>query len=147
MFFFRNFQTYLRGFAGKQTERNTFTVEGPHDEKTYYYRVMAINEAGALEYSNTITVHSNPTNIASFQEPTVMVYPNPAKNYFFVETENSNGTGCNLEVFNLAGHAIYQAKTQSSVTRKETGIWQNGVYIVRIQGQAGPIMQKVVISR
>lgn len=108
---------------------------------------MAINEAGASEYSNTITVHSNPTNIASFQESTVMVYPNPAKNYFFVETEISNGTGCNLEVFNLAGQEIYQAKTQSSVTRIETASRQNGAYIVRIQGQVGPIMQKVVIIR
>ncbi len=77
-----NFQTYLSGLVGKRTELITAFVDGLEGGKTYYYRVMAINEVGTSEYSNTITLQYNPTNIASLQESMVMVFPNPANNSF-----------------------------------------------------------------
>jgi len=143
-----NFTTYLPGYVGKRTEQTTLAIEGLQGGKTYYYRVMAANEAGYSEYSNTITVQSNPTNIASFQESMVMVYPNPAKTHFYIETETLNSANSNMEIINMAGQVIFKTITDANLTRIDIQNWHNGVYIIRIQTPNRPtITRKISIIR
>lgn len=70
----------------------------------------------------------------------IKVYPNPSSQFVTVEYNFSTNTEHNLSVFNTLGQLIYQETLTSSVVNIQqtrvinTENWQNGMYILRIEG-------------
>jgi hypothetical protein len=71
----------------------------------------------------------------------VACYPNPAKNFIHISTENSLGQ---IEVFNQAGQRIYLDSSRSASCQLNISEWDNGMYLVKISNDSGSVTNKII---
>ncbi|RLD45228.1 MAG: hypothetical protein DRJ05_12980 [Bacteroidetes bacterium] len=82
-------------------------------------------------------------------ENKVIIYPNPAKDRFKVQSTMFEVGGCHIEVFDLFGRKteeILLPKEQSEVELITTG-WKKGMYVVRVIGRDGIVGSGKVVIR
>ena len=63
------------------------------------------------------------------------VYPNPAKNNFFLEYTNDDSKEKLVTIFNITGTITYQ-NTVVGKTLIDTSDWSPGMYIIKSEGSA-----------
>jgi hypothetical protein len=103
------------------------------DEKPYfrtYYRLKQLDWDGKSEYSRIITVKQDKTKLS--------VYPNPAKNEFFVSGLDKEEV---IEVLNSQGSVVLEQKV-NPVQPVFAGKLANGIYLIKI----GEETRKLVIQ-
>lgn len=71
----------------------------------------------------------------------VMLYPNPVKGYLTVKSDEFVSK---LEVYDLYGKLIYSAVDNSSDITIDFGGYAAGLYIVKVTGNSGTLVQKIV---
>lgn len=95
----------------------------------------------------TIRYRDFAPNINSVSEPEtqeLIVYPNPAQEYVFVETPMSSGT---LEIFDHTGRLVHShALRGASNTTIPLADFANGIYIVRITSETSMSQSKFVVA-
>ncbi|MGA1331453.1 MAG: T9SS type A sorting domain-containing protein, partial [Bacteroidia bacterium] len=90
----------------------------------------------------------NTTSVADLgvNAPTFSVYPNPSNDILNIRSERANGE---IVVQNALGQKVYQANLGSNegTIRIPTGEWQEGLYLVHLQGAQGQILgtRKVLV--
>lgn len=84
------------------------SVSGGDSMNTYYKTVVGLKEN-------------------AFKATTLIVYPNPGKGVFTLETKENTGK---VEVFDLFGKAVYQGKIESLNTKLSLVDVPKGIYIV-----------------
>ena len=142
-----NFQTYLPGYIPKYSEQNFATVTGLQAGKTYYYKVLAVNETGYSDYSNIISAQTTTTHIAAERETLLLIYPNPARNFFTIEAPNMDGSLTTIEVVNICGQEILKTSIASKTIKIDTALWTDGIYFIRLNTASGTLTRKLIISR
>ncbi|MEZ4850174.1 MAG: T9SS type A sorting domain-containing protein [Bacteroidia bacterium] len=77
------------------------------------------------------------------ENPTVLVYPNPTTNYVNVEFD---GDYDQLTLIDSRGRIISQRKLEAGETLVKLNLEElpEGVYMIRLAGQAGSLIQRVV---
>src|SRR5690606_22585379 len=78
------------------------------------------------------------------------IYPNPARDQFVVEFTTSGSGDVTIEVFDLAGRAMYASEAiKGAAVRHEikTDNWPQGQYIIRITNDGESLYRKVDIIR
>ncbi|MFZ9968399.1 MAG: choice-of-anchor J domain-containing protein [Bacteroidia bacterium] len=90
----------------------------------------------------------NTTSVADLgvNAPSFSVYPNPSNDVLNIRSERANGE---IVVQNALGQKVYQANLGSNegTIRIPTGEWQEGLYLVHLQGAQGQILgtRKVLV--
>jgi len=104
-----------------------------------YYRVKQIDFDGQFEYSEIRLVHI-------FEQRSIVVYPNPAKNEINIHVNGANGE--HVRITNLAGQevAASQVASQGFVAIDATEL-PNGIYFVSIQSRWHNEVRKVIVQK
>jgi hypothetical protein len=85
----------------------------------------------------------NNTKSVFQSKPEITVYPNPAKDDFWIRSEkdfSENGLG-SVEVFNLTGDMIYNAILQGSQHQVDLHDQPAGLYLVRMGDQTYKVLK------
>ena len=87
-------------------------------------------------FSITLTTHhyfiahlTYISNVGENDEQTMSIYPNPANDKLFIE---SNGNISNVEIYNLTGAAVLKQECNSDKVEMNVKALQSGVYFIRI---------------
>ena len=67
----------------------------------------------------------------------IQIFPNPAKDLFFIRGENIS----EIEILNLAGILVFK---NSSTTRIDMTNFKSGIYLVRIKQGNQTVVKKLV---
>jgi hypothetical protein len=109
-----------------------------------YYRIELIDDEGLKSYSNVISINRYES---SFE---VLVFPNPAKEQFYLQFNKSFEDVIDVGVYNVLGSKIYS----ESFSLKKPDLKQlmefknlvNGIYYLNIRIGTDYIIKKVVID-
>ena len=69
------------------------------------------------------------------------VYPNPATTFTKFEFQKGFDKGYTLQVINLIGKQVYEAKNISSTTTLDLSTYNRGVYIYQLKDQSGKVIE------
>ena len=69
------------------------------------------------------------SNVGENAEQTMSIYPNPANDKLFIE---SNGNISNVEIYNLTGAAVLKQECNSDKVEMNVKALQSGVYFIKI---------------
>ncbi|MFT4024701.1 MAG: T9SS type A sorting domain-containing protein [Flavihumibacter sp.] len=104
-----------------------------------YYRLLLVDKNGQSRYSETLVVKSAGTATIVF--PTLLMAGEP----LYVYSAALNAT---VQVVDANGQLAWQQPAgNGSVIQLQTGQWRPGIYIVRLQSDAGQVTQKIVVQR
>lgn len=73
---------------------------------------------------------------SSKQTKSFNIYPNPTKNYFWIENNNKTNFNSKLNIFDLSGKLIHSSNLTKK-TKINTNNWNSGNYIISISSQKG----------
>lgn len=127
-----NFQTYLPGYGPQYSEQAHYQVTGIEGNKTYYYKVLAANEAGYSDYSNTIIVETTATNVTSIIETGFKIYPNPTRDFLTLEINDFDPKGWVCHVYDFYGRLIQVNQISGSRTIIDVSNLVPAVYFLRV---------------
>jgi hypothetical protein len=98
-----------------------------------YYRLQQVDFDGRSEFSNTIMLKLDAAATPEVKDDFV-VYPNPAKNEFWIKSvQNTNtDTELTLDLFNITGEKIYSSVMKDNVLQVDVSNYQTGMYFIRI---------------
>jgi hypothetical protein len=108
----------------------TYTVLDANPYFNTYYRLKQLDWEGKSEYSRIITVKQDKTKLS--------VYPNPAKNEFFVSGLDREEA---IEIRNAAGRVVLEQKVNPAQPVR-TDKLLNGLYLIKV----GEETRKVIIQ-
>ncbi len=82
------------------------------------------------------------------EESAVVVFPNPAKNYFTISTQKFDPKKCSYELYDIAGKKLLEGKLLSSQTQVQLNGLLNGQYIVKVFSDKKKIStHKIVVMK
>ena len=104
---------------------------------------------GILEYPNyffvdNFTLSTEGVGVETFEENTVSVYPNPAKNVLNI---NASSNINRVEVYNMMGQMIGSYTANDMNTQINTTNYANGIYTVKISTENGTTTSKFTVAR
>jgi len=76
----------------------------------------------------------------------IVVYPNPAKNELFIETNKQAHQNFLIELFDLQGRTIISKSMIHSTEMLHTSSLPNGLYVLQISSNEGALNKKVVVN-
>jgi unsaturated rhamnogalacturonyl hydrolase len=123
-------------------------VDNKIDANTSYYRIQAVSEDGAIDYTNILLV-----KIKNSKQQVVTIAPNPATgNSFTISVSNLLQGNYTLKIFSSAGETI---DTKSIFIGDEKSISQTiilpasvskGLYYVQLKGEETSIYKSILIN-
>ena len=91
-------------------------------------------------YVDNIYFSEEPLSTSDFALSTLKLYPNPAANYFEVETEHSIDS---LKIFNLLGQEMISVENE---TRINISSLQTGSYLVQISSGDKKTTKRLIVK-
>lgn len=91
-----------------------------------------------------ISVTTCVTGVNDLAESSFKVYPNPANDLLFVETENPSEV---LRVFNVSGQLLIEQNDAGSLRSISTANLVNGIYLLEIHTAEGIGFKRFVVNR
>ncbi|MFK7948468.1 MAG: LamG-like jellyroll fold domain-containing protein [Saprospiraceae bacterium] len=102
-----------------------------------YYRLKQMDTNGQFEYSEIRTVRYGKAN-------TIAVYPNPTKDVVIVDLGSQNA---DIQVFDLTGRLLINTNSNNNAIQNiDFANFENGVYILRINGNGWQKVEKIVVQ-
>ncbi|MFS4430877.1 T9SS-dependent M36 family metallopeptidase [Chryseobacterium sp. S90] len=79
----------------------------------------------------------------------ITLYPNPAKNEFFINFSDHILGKVNIEIFDMSGKLMYTENKVPPDTKKaiSTMGWENGTYMITIKGLGFETVHKVIVNK
>ncbi len=125
------------------TNNNSYTITGLTPNTSYQVQVQANCGDGNLsEWTNPITVTTT-TGIVNHLSNSIVLYPNPAKEYVNVECRmmNDNNNISDIQLFDVYGKLV---RTVHGTTRINISDLADGMYFVRTITDAGVVTKRFV---
>ncbi len=119
-----------------------------NDGKLEY--LMGNSRGGLLLYSDSVWDPGTELDIRNMEEDKsgMIIYPNPAKDYFVCAVKNYNLKNPKTEVFNLLGEKVNaEMKFNSNQIAVNTNNLSNGFYIVKVSEAGKSFTGKILIER
>ena len=121
--------------------------------KSYYWRIKAINLIDTSDWSPvkhfTTGQGSGVEKIATTNQ--VNIYPNPAKNYFYIELNSDTEGAAKISVLNMVGQEVISENMQllngNNIKQLNTSLLSNGVYFIKVNNNGNIITRKMVIDK
>ena len=140
---------------GKTFERYLYT-DGDNETYTAFLKVIGGDHEWYYTPQNDIDYRMEiykfftnsmdfPSNIDVINNDLVKLYPNPANNVLFVETdiiENSS-----LSLFDVTGKKIYNIENIAGLNTLDVSNLPEGMYFIRISNSEKSLDRKIIISR
>ena len=126
-------------------QENMYTdTEGLEAGTLYCYEVTAIySYCGESDPSNEACAGF--VGIPNFDGSSVSLYPNPATSFVNISSEVDM---TRITVTNYVGQVVYQSDLNDATSvRLNTGSYENGVYIVRLDSESGIVTKRVIIAQ
>ncbi len=147
---YRNGNLYASDVAGTQF-LNTYLITAG---TTYTYSMIAKNSNGTIPNSNgTISVKAiNCTSGAKtlMTENEIILYPNPAKDQFYININYVLDKNVGIHMYNLSGQEVY---TEKFISKEEflhqvinVNQLQKGIYIIKIIVDNKEYTKKIVLK-
>ncbi|MDD4236370.1 MAG: T9SS type A sorting domain-containing protein [Bacteroidales bacterium] len=96
--------------AGNSNEILSYSfIDEINQKQTKYYRLKIVDIDGTFEYSNIISA-----NCFVNEAPSIMVYPNPFKNFVHFKGENLESEDTKILIYDMLGRLIYSHQTENS---------------------------------
>ncbi len=87
------------------------------------------------------------TNDVVKQPISIQIYPNPAKDQFFVDWSDTQFVGNSLvQIFNNAGQCIYHQESQQQGVHIQRNNWPSGLYHLKITNSTKTVHKKVLLD-
>lgn len=129
---------YANNIGGAINSAYTATTAGK-------YKCTVTNSNGCSKSSNAITVNV-PCRVAGVSEKTFSMYPNPANDLLFIQTENSEINSLILEIKDLSGKVVLVSEINEEVSEIDIHNIAPGIYITSLYNQNVNFVQKLVIN-
>ncbi len=128
--------------ASATATTNSYTITNLTPLTTYQIRVQAVCEEGnESEWSSSI--EATTTNLNSYLESNVTLYPNPAKEFVDVRVDGDvNVIG--MEVYDVYGKLINTVNVIDNLTHINVSSLANGMYFVRVTTEQGVVTKRFV---
>lgn len=110
----------------------------PYQGKSYY-RLKQTDFDGKYEYSDMLAVYFNP-KFDNF----VLLYPNPADDFIYLEIQNYDGAKVNVNIINLQGEIMFNKDLDSDFEQIDISDFPNGVYFVKVISSMNYKIEKIV---
>ena len=91
---------------------------------------------GALSEANQLEV-----------KPIFKIFPNPTKNAMTLVLSEEATRPCELQIFDLLGHSIYQVFLTNRIQHIDLGEYPVGMYFLQVHSEAGTAFQKLFIQK
>ncbi|MEO7044501.1 MAG: lamin tail domain-containing protein [Ferruginibacter sp.] len=136
----RNWQSIGNVLAkGNNASGNTYTLTDAHPlTGINYYRLQQLDNDGKVQYSLIRSVQFDLRH-------SIILSPNPAKDFVNVSIENLTGTAT-VDVLDLSGKAVYTTITSVPVFKINTSTFARGNYFIRIKNADGVITKQLLIQ-
>ncbi len=83
------------------------------------------------------------TNVVSIAQAAIKIFPVPARTHLNIASDHFIQQ---LSVINMAGHEVYSASEVGLNHRINTGNFQGGIYVLRINTEQGTIIRKIQLE-
>lgn len=104
---------------------------------TNYYRLKQLDTDGKFEYSPIRTANYGDVN-------SIAIYPNPTKDVLIVNLGNQSA---DIQVFDLTGRLLINTNSSSNAIQNiDFTNFENGVYILRVNGNGWHKVEKIVVQ-
>ncbi len=120
----------------------------------YYYQVTATYESdtdacespAAMAYDNPTEdfVYVFITSVEDADAATTSIFPNPAQDHV---TVTSSQPMTKITVTNYMGQVVYTSEVNANSVELNTGSYQTGVYVVKIDTEDGVVTKRVIITK
>lgn len=140
-------------FATGGTPPYTFSWNDPANQQTPnatglckgIYKVTLKDSNLCIQY-RTIFI-DNTVGIENLTDDFISIYPNPAKDMFFIELGNEAKENLTIKIRDAVGKLVYKKITTANQTILEIDVrkWSAGLYLLTIYGQNSIIISKKII--
>jgi predicted DNA-binding ArsR family transcriptional regulator len=103
-------------------------VDTVDDNEDHCYKIVAIYEEGNSDFSNQSCAFV-PESISGLTRK-VNIYPNPAKDKIFIESEFIIGQ--KVEIYDISGRIVANKEVNSNVTMMDIADLMQGVYVIKV---------------
>ncbi|MBC7864158.1 MAG: T9SS type A sorting domain-containing protein [Bacteroidia bacterium] len=131
----------------KEVDKYSKVKLGGVNGKYGYFTVdtLRIGEYASANGVSTVLIGVNENEK---EENAVVVFPNPAKNYFTISTENFNPQKCFYQMYDLSGKKLLEGKITNAQTQVQLQGFSNGEYIVKVFSDKEKIStHKIVVAK
>ena len=104
-----------------------------------YYRIKQVDKDGRLQISVVRSVRFD-------LDYSVIVAPNPAKNFIIVTMDKINNAASTIQFFDAAGNIVFTEKTNLSKININTSAFARGLYFIKISNAGEVAVQKVLLQ-
>ena len=117
-----------------------------------YYRIRQTDFDGQYDYSKIIALDYNPFGNSLFEEPKVMIYPNPVKGDFLYINVNApiKNSMFEISIFDLKGQIFYldyrELQHNQFDIPIERSLFKRGIYILKVKDQSGVYTGHFIIN-
>lgn len=121
-------------------------------DASYYWRVRGVNGLDTSNWSATWTFRTTPpVGIGEIgPEHEMDIYPNPAKNVFYIEEKGNQARSVQMTMTDLVGQKVLDKQIvfgQGDKTKPvDVSGLQKGIYLVRISYENNTITKKLIIK-
>jgi len=120
---------------------------------TYFYRVFAIDEDEASDYSNQVSIRTAdhvPGRIRERLAKSISMYPNPASNVLTLGTDLQLESPVLFQIMNMQGAVLRSFEVKPGMSQSlqvDVSQWKEGIYALHVTYQDIMIRQIIMIRR
>jgi hypothetical protein len=116
-----------------------FTDKMPFNGENIYRLKIVSNTA--ISYTNSVRLQGENSKL--------VIYPNPVKNQLNISFAETNNTNYKLQLFNDAGHIVYQEQLKNvsirSYSFNRTSTIKPGIYLLKLVSTTGNVIIKKIV--
>jgi hypothetical protein len=131
-------------FSSATSSTNTYTITNLNGDTDYEIQVQAdCGDDNVSDWSDFITVHTSNVGIVNWLENSVVLFPNPAREYVDIRIDGDVNVTL-MEVFDVYGKLINTINVIDNPTRINVNGLANGMYFVRVTTDNGMVTKTFV---
>ncbi len=141
-----NFPVNLNGPAGypNYSWSNGATTQNTTGTQAGSY-ILTVTNSNGCQDKDTVVIISNPClGLAENSSLEFSVYPNPASNVVFVETNTPNSE---VVIYSINGQTLFTQRNSGSDFTLNLADFAEGVYWLRVSSSEGTVNQRLVIKK
>lgn len=121
-------------------ENSVYTVTHNADQGKAFYRLKLVDNDGKIEYSRIIVLD------IQCGKASVLVYPNPAKDFVNINITGADARGTMGSLFNMAGQIVLSKSLQNGSNQLDVSRLAQGVYQLKLVSNTGVQSIKIIID-
>jgi len=115
-------------------------------EGTAVLKVRGVNDCGEGEWSDSLIIQTYTClDVENIHQQQIYVYPNPASNKIYIESDEKTNQQFHVRIFNSIGNTAFTSMVLGK-TEIDVSCWPEGIYVLSISGEGFKQTKKIVIQ-